>query len=388
MRISGHADPAFGALATAFERMLEGAPGGASLAVQHEGRMVVDLWGGRRDAEGQLWERETPCVAYSTTKGVTSTALHLLVDRGAVSYDDAVAKHWPGFERGGKGDITIRDVLTHRAGLYDARRIVGDARNLLDWDETSERLAAATPAHRGPESSYHALTYGHLVGNVIERVSGMPFSRFVETELRVPLGLDGFHIGAPPDVIARAARLLRTTSGAPARRTRLPYVPPTLERFRDALMPKGMGRFDFSSPEALAAAIPAANGLFTARALARFYAMLAEGGTFEGKRYLGARTFREATTPHVRGGDRVLFIPQSWRLGYHRVNALTLHRSDKAFGHFGYGGSGAFCDPSRRLSLGFLVNFGFGTPVGDLRVWRLSGLAIAAASGAGKRRAA
>src|SRR5689334_1269674 len=120
MKLSGHADSDFDDLADALARMLHRAPGGASLAVYHHGRLVLDLWGGRRDPAGNPWERETSCVAYSTTKGVTSTALHLLADRGALSYDDPVAKHWPEFAQNGKGAITIRDVLTHRAGLYDA----------------------------------------------------------------------------------------------------------------------------------------------------------------------------------------------------------------------------------------------------------------------------
>ena len=372
--------------------MLVDAPGGASLAVSHEGRMVVDLWGGVRDNEQKPWERETPCVAYSTTKGVVSTALHMLRDRGALDYDDPVAKHWPGFERAGKGDITIRDLLTHRAGLYDARRIVGEAENLLDWDEVTERLAAAAPGDRGPRSSYHALTYGHLVGNVVARVSGMSLSRFVETELRAPLGLDGFHIGAPPEAIAHAARLMRGPRREGPRPRKKPnaalrMVAPFFDEFRAALLPTGMARFDMSSDEALAASIPAANGLFTARALAGFYAMLAEGGTLDGRRYVGKETLAEATRPYVRGGDRVLLFPLAWRLGYHRVGALSRHRAPLAYGHFGYGGSGAFCDPQRRLSFGFLVNYGFGTPVGDLRVWRLAGLALAGAEKRTRRAA-
>lgn len=385
MRIHGDSERAFSPLIEAFERIVEDAPGGAALAVYHRGRKVVDVWAGKRDAEGRPWERDTATVVFSTTKGVASTVLHQLVDRGLLSYDDPVAKHWPGFAQRGKGDITVRDVLTHRAGLSDTRRLLGDARELLDWEGMLRRLEEAEPGDRGPRSSYHALTYGHLVGGIAEKVTGTPFPRLVRTMIAEPLDLEGFHIGAPESATQHAARLIfgrgGSSGGSKKKRKplRLRFRAPFLEPFRDALFPRGIHRFDMSSPEALAACIPAANGLFTARDLARMYAALAEGGSLDGTRILSREALDRVRRPVVSGPDRVLLVPMGWRLGYHRVGTLSRRTAPGAIGHYGFGGSGAFADPERRLAVAFVVNYGFGTPVGDLRVWYLNGVALGCA---------
>jgi CubicO group peptidase (beta-lactamase class C family) len=334
----------------------------------------------------------------------------MLVDRGLVRYDDAVVRYWPEFGQRGKDKITVRQVLTHSAGLFDARSLIAHADDLLDWDKTCAALAQAPAAHLpGRYHAYHALTYGHLVGEVVRRASGMPFSRFVDQEIAQPLGLKDFFVGAPDDAIARAARLIfpkrevstkpRTEGeGAKAKRgsgrakqlaamqrvLRVFGVPMSLERFQGAFSPRGINRWDMSAPRVLSACIPAVNGLFSARDLARFYGALAEGGTLDGVRLLSQRTLSEATRQHRRGPDGVLVLPMGWRLGYHAVATRTGVLKG-AFGHFGYGGSGAWASPDDRVALGFTVNAGTGTPVGDFRVMKLNSVALACVKARGHR---
>ena len=165
------------------------AGGGAALCVYHRGECVVDTWGGVRNREGDPWERDTLALSYSTTKGVASTLLHILVDRGLVDYDAPVAEYWPEFAAAGKDSITVRQVMCHEAGLYDVRGMIDHARRMLDWAYMTEVLAAARPAHEpGATHGYHGLTYGWLVGEIVERVSGMSFSEFLARELAEPLG--------------------------------------------------------------------------------------------------------------------------------------------------------------------------------------------------------
>ena len=392
-RTSGHVERGFEPLARELERQLHKLGGGAALCVYHEGACVVDLWGGVRDDVGTPWARDTMCVCFSTTKGVASTALHVLADRGQIDYDAPVARYWPEFAQAGKERITVRELLCHRAGLHDVRGLVDDARRLLEWDTMTAALARARPAPPPPgASAYHALTYGHLVGELVRRVSGRSLSAFVADEIAGPLGLDGLYVGAPEAELPRAARLvhaggLRETGESPkrhqaARRRRAAFGmvervlrlvghPFEVRRVEEALAPRGIARLDFSSPEVLRACIPSANGLFTARSLARMYGALAEGGALGGVRLVRPETVAAATEVQVHGFDQVIVFKMRWRLGYHRIGTFR-GVPRRAFGHFGWGGSGAWADPTRRLSFGYVVNAGSGTPIGDLRILRLN----------------
>lgn len=146
----------------------------------------------------------------------------------------------------------------------------------------------------------------------------------------------------------------------------------------EALFPSGIARFDWNETDVVRACIPAANGMFDARSLAAMYAMLANEGSLHGVRVIDAAIVRRAGTIESRRRDQVLPMPMQWRLGYHRV--LTLGASvPRGFGHFGFGGSGAFCDPSRNLSVALVLNHGVGTPFGDVRMWGLSAAVVHAA---------
>jgi CubicO group peptidase (beta-lactamase class C family) len=372
------------------------------VCVYHHGVCVVDLWGGWRDGEGRPWERDTMSPSFSTTKGVASTVVHVMVDRGRLDYEAPVADYWPEFAQNGKAGITVRHVLAHQSGLYHIRQMIDRADRMLDWAYMVRAIERATPLHPpGTRTGYHGLTYGFLVGELIQRVTGKWFSGVVQEWLAEPLGLDGLYIGAPADQLHRAAKLIwPRTFGSGLLRAGGPLIGDVLMRsatlvqpildatpvrfdlpsILDALAPRGISTFDFGAEQTLRVAIPAANGLFTARSLARMYAALACGGVVDGVRLLSPQTLARATEVQRTGGAR-LVVPfdMRWRLGYHGV--FTTHGVPRhAFGHFGFGGSGAWADPRRELAVALIVNSGMGTPFGDLRTARISGAALASAN--------
>jgi CubicO group peptidase (beta-lactamase class C family) len=398
--LSGRHEPGFEELARAFEGVLARPPfGGAALTLYLDGKPVFDMWGGPRDNEGNPWLERTTSVSFSTTKGIAATALHIAADRGLLRYDDPVSVYWPEFAQRGKSAVTVRHVLNHSAGLYDAFNVIERAEDLFDWDKTVTALAGAPLAHApGRYHAYHALTYGFLVGEIVRRVTNEPFSAFIEREIARPLGLRDFHVGAPEPALAWAAhtfqrvphhggtrsveqvramrqrreRRVRTL----ARVLRVFGVPMKVERMHDAFATRGIGKWDFASPEVLRACIPSVNGLFAARDLARMYAALAAGGSLNGTRLMSSETLRQATWVHTRKPDGVLVAPMGWRLGYHAVfSSRGVVRG--AFGHFGYNGSGAWASPLHNASLGYVVNAGSGTPVGDWRMVKLTSAALA-----------
>jgi CubicO group peptidase (beta-lactamase class C family) len=403
---SGHTDgwlhPDFISVANAMKTQLRRYDGGAAVCVYHRGRCVVDLWGGVRNRAGALWQSDTMAPSFSTTKGVASTLVHIMVDRGLLDYDARVSSYWPEFAQAGKRDITLRQVLTHQSGLYHIRQMIDHADRMLDWDYMVKAIERCEPIHPpGERTGYHGLTYGFLVGEVLQRVTGERFSDLVESEIAGPLGLDGMYVGAPDEVHHRAADLMwsRTAEGlrqaAPAGLVAkgigsvaslgsdwmqgalgMVGLDFDLASLLDALAPRGISRFEFDSSETMRAAIPAGNGLFTARSLARMYAALAGGGELDGVQLISKQTLARATE-RQEGTKRFAVLPfdMGWRLGYHSV-VTTRGFPKHGFGHFGFGGSGAWADPSRELAVALIVNCGMGTPFGDTRTARISGAAL------------
>ena len=325
-------------------------------------------------------------MCFSTTKGVTSTALHVLADRGQIDYDTPVATYWPEFAQAGKERITVRHVLTHSAGLHRMSTLVDGAHRMLDWDYMVDALARARPAYEpGTRHGYHGLTYGWLVGELIRRVSGRPIAQFVADELARPLGLDGRYIGCPPEQRGRISPLAPMSSSigrrleGPAGRIPMLKFPvsPQGRRLVSTLLPRGIEDVLWGA-DVMDAAIPAANGFFTARSLAKLYAMLAGGGEVDGIRLLSRSTVGQINVVHSRGPDYVLVLPMGWRLGYHQ--AFTSRGALRgAFGHFGLGGSGGWADPQRGLALAMVCNRGTGTPIGDRRIGQLGTAVVRAA---------
>ena len=382
-------EPIADALAAQLRRPSSALAGGASVCVYHRGRPVVDIWGGTRDALGKPWEEDTIALSFSTTKGVLATLVHRLVDQGFLDLDDPVARYWPEFAQAGKHAITIRQLLSHHAGLHAIRPLIRDAAQMLDWRAMTEALAAAAPRKDSAgRSSYHAITYGWLVGELVRRVTQGTVNDALQAELGDALDLDGAFIGAPLAVRHRVATLLPPRApgaGSPFGRAGFSVAAFALRslwklfglnpaEFGNAMLPPGGGDIFFSQ-EVLDAEIPSANGVYSARSLSLIYSMLAGGGTLDGKRLRSAETLANATEVQSRKRDTVLGWPMRWRLGFHGVGTLR-GMLPRAFGHFGYGGSGAWADPERDLAFAMTLNRIAGTPVADTRILRLGALAV------------
>jgi len=178
------------------DKLASGDELGASIAIDIDGETVVDIWGGFRDeARAIPWTRDTITNVWSTTKTVTNLAALMLVDRGELDVQAPVATYWPEFAAAGKQDIRVRHVLSHTSGVsgWDQPFITED---MYDWDKSTAQLAAQAPwGEPGTASGYHALNQGHLVGEILRRITGKSLKQFVAEEIAGPLGAD-FQIGA------------------------------------------------------------------------------------------------------------------------------------------------------------------------------------------------
>lgn len=394
--INGYYEPQFQSVIDTFSAQLPQSPrvGGAALTVYHNNQKVVDIWAGVARKDGTPWQANHMSLSYSTTKGVVSTLAHMLVERGLLSYDRPIADYWPAFAQNGKHGITLRHVLTHESGLYHIRSMIADAKEMLDWQHMLTVMEQAKPLHAaGQHVGYHAMTFGWLVGGLIEKVTEEPLAKTLNDFIVEPLELDGCYIGVPTSQLPRCTEIIGAPRYSSVKKTpsqwsiwqqkltekalRLTGFEPNTAA--EALIPKGMSKFYLDVPESLQACIPGANGVFTARSLAKLYAMLANQGEFNGVRLLSPATISTLAKVYNRSRGDVVPMPMNWRLGYHRV-FTTWPRTPYAFGHFGYGGSGAWADPSRHLSVGYIVNTGSGSPFADLRLWRINTAIIQAIS--------
>ncbi|WP_382465446.1 serine hydrolase domain-containing protein [Streptomyces noursei] len=338
---------------------------GAAVCVYHDGRPVVDLWGGIADPDtGRPWQRDTLQLVYSATKGATATAVHLLAQRGALDLDAPVAKYWPEFAANGKAEIPVRWLLSHQAGLVALDQPVPLA-DALAWQPMADALAAQRPLWTpGTAHGYHGRTWGWLVGEVIRRVSGRTPGRFFAEEIAAPLGLD-FFIGLPASERDRVSRMVYREPNVDF--TALPpeSIPEELREqvaaWRDpnsfsnrAYAITAPAAIDFDSPEVQTAELPASNGIGTARALARMYAALI--GEVDGVRVLTPETLASATKEQTNGKDQVLVAPSRFSSGYQLPTEDNPMTGQDSFGHTGRGGSLGFADAEHGIAFGYVMN--------------------------------
>ncbi|GKQ41805.1 serine hydrolase domain-containing protein [Streptomyces sp. A012304] len=358
--VHGHCDPRFAAVRAAFEENFrERGELGAAVAVTVDGVTVADLWGGWADAaRTRAWERDTVVNVWSTSKGPTALCAHILADRGLLDLDAPVAVYWPEFAAAGKEGVLVRHLLSHRAGLSGLRE-PHTLEQLYDWELTTARLAATEPWWEpGTRSGYHAFTYGHLIGEVVRRVSGLLPGAFLEREVTGPLGLD-FTIGLPEKEAGRAAELVHAPA-APSGEQAAAFdqlAPAALASLANPLVGAG----EANSPGWRAAEIPAANGHGTARAVAALYGVLAGQGSRGGRRVLSAEAAERVR--EGQGSCRDLVLGAG--LGHETEIGLGLWLSGphgsygpnpRAFGHDGFGGSCGLADPEAGVSLGYVMN--------------------------------
>lgn len=277
--VQGAADPNFLCAVRTFAAMFPHPRlGGGALAVYLNGEPVVDVWTGYSDRRGRVaWTADTGATVFSATKGVAATVIHRLVDRGLIDYDAPVAEYWPEFGANGKADITVREMMRHRAGLSHLNGL--SKADLMDHLAMEERIAAAPASGLLGKPAYHALTYGWLLSGLARAVTGKGMRQLIREEVAAPLNTDGLHLGRPPaDSPTRAAQIIHPQLNIPN---------PLFNHFAPKLathpLTAGFGALYFPGMKAvvqgnvplLDSEIPAANGVATARGLARMYGALA-----------------------------------------------------------------------------------------------------------------
>jgi CubicO group peptidase (beta-lactamase class C family) len=363
VEIHGRCDPRFGAVKEAFaENWAKHGEVGASLALVVDGELVVDLWGGHADAaRTRAWERDTIVNVYSTTKGVTTMCAHRLVDEGLLDVDAPVATYWPEFAQGGKENVTVRHLLSHRAGLPAFREFL-PAGSAGKWEFLTEKLAATEPWWEpGTQHGYHAVTFGYLVGEVIRRITGTSVGTYFRKELAEPLGLD-FHIGLAEEHDVRTAEMIPAPAVMPDPSTPMgqAMLNPNSMQFRAFMMsPEALQPGYVNTREWRAAEIPAANGHGDARSLARLYGALATDGTLDGQRVLSKEAIAAATAEQAYGMDSIIFFPMRYGLGFmleHPEGEMRLSPGGSIFGHAGMGGSFGYADPEAGIGMGYTMN--------------------------------
>ncbi|MFJ9548363.1 serine hydrolase domain-containing protein [Streptomyces erythrochromogenes] len=342
---------------------------GAAVAVYRDGRKVVDLWGGTRDADadadadaGEPWTEDTAQIVRSATKGVAAAVPLLLHQRGLLDLDAPVGAYWPEFKAGGKERILVRDLLAHRAGVPALDRGL-TAAEAADGVSGPHAVAAQHPFWEpGAGHGYHAQTYSWLLSELVLRVTGRTLGSVLAEDIAEPLGLD-FWIGLP-DAEADAGRVGRVAPVEPPESAGMLRTRPRRNVSEAYADPASLTRRAFAAIDPLpdenapayrAAELPASNGIGTARALARFYG--ATIGVVED----GARIFTRATTAiaareHSAGPDRVLVVNTRFGAGYMLHGPASPLLSPASFGHPGRGGSLGFADPDAGIGFGYVTN--------------------------------
>jgi len=333
---------------------------------------VVDLWGGYLDeARTQPWRQDTVTTVFSTTKGVSATALALAHSRELLEWDVPVARYWPEFAQAGKQDITVRQLCDHQAGLCAIDESL-DAEILGDLDRLAAILARQKPAWEpGSRHGYHAISLGWYQGELLRRVDPQHRSlgHFFREELAVPLGLE-FHIGLPatfpesriapihPLKVVHALLEARAPNTLPAKML-LGMLNPWSLTGRAFANPRMRDPADFNrSPALRAVEIPSVNGIGDARSLARLYSAFACGGAELGLRKETLESLMaEPAGPSGGLDDLVLRAETSFSLGFMKPSPVYDFASSRhAFGTPGAGGSFGFADPDARLAMGYVMN--------------------------------
>ncbi len=365
VEIRGYCDKRFigvrDALAKNFEGGLEV---GASFAATIDGEFVVDIWAGYADAaRSRPWERDTIVNVYSTTKVMTALCMHMLVDRGQLDLDAPVASYWPEFAQAGKEKLPVRYLLSHQSGLSGWVEPI-TVETMYDWDRSVALLAEQAPLWEpGTASGYHSYTFGHLLSEVLRRITGKSLGTFFREEAAGPLGAD-FHIGFGEELDARVAELVPPEEPEP----------PESPEYPNSKLGKAMAN-SATPVEATrtrawrAAEIPAANGHGNARSVARVAATLACGGELDGIRLLSMPTIERSIEEQCYGRDLVLDQPIRWGLGWGlKSKEMPLGPNEREFYWGGRGGSAVVIDLDARMSFAYVMNRMTSASLGDARV--------------------
>jgi CubicO group peptidase (beta-lactamase class C family) len=335
------------------ERLASGDELGASIVINIDGDNVADMWGGFRDeARTVPWTEDTITNVWSTTKTITNLAALMLADRGQLDVYAPIARYWPEYGANGKQDIEVRHLLSHTSGVsgWEQPFLTED---MYDWDKSTSQLASQAPWWEpGSASGYHAQNQGHMVGEIIRRITGKSLKQFVAEEIAGPLGAD-FQIGAQERDWARIADVV---------------PPPPLPFDMDAIDMQSPAFKTMTGPVPDAAAantagwrnadMGAINGHGNARSVARIMSALALGGEVDGIRLLSQKTIDLIFDEQSNGVDLVLGVPLRLGIGYGLPLLETVpYLPDERICFWGgWGGSIIAMDLDRRMTISYMMN--------------------------------
>lgn len=398
--VKGYVAPGFEPVRDAFEQNFkEGKEDGAACAVYFRGERVVDLWGGLRDPKtGAPWEEDTLVLVFSTTKGVSSLALAVAHSQGLFDYDERVATYWPEFARGGKEDVTVRQLLSHQAGLAAISEKL-DLRVLADPERLADALGKQAPAWTpGDHHGYHGITLGWYESELLRRVDPKrrTIGRFFADEVAAPLDVE-FYIGLPSSVDRARVATLQADRFALRMLLNLHKMPPAF--VLGFLTPGSITNRSFSNPAVLGdpkryndeelrrIELPASNGIGRVRDIAKAYGTFAIGGGPLGLKASTLRALEEPAQPPRKGSfDLVLRRDMNYSLGYCKPSSsFRFGSSSRAFGTPGAGGSFGFADPDLQLGFAYAMNRMDFYLVQDPRELRVSRAAEACAARVAER---
>lgn len=350
-----------------FERNLrERGDVGAAVAVVVGGTPVVDLWGGWLDAgRTRPWGRDSIVNVWSLGKAVTAICLLQQVEAGRVELEAPVARYWPEFGQAGKDELPVKYLLSHQAGLPAVAKPLPPGANLLSWETMTAALAEQEPWWTpGERFGYHVNTFGFLAGEVLRRVDGRGVGTYIREELAEKHGVD-FLVGFGPEHDARVADWIpyQAEAGEESQRPWLGRDPATLSGVDLARVlayrnPPGHPEGGVNSRMWRAAEYPSTNPHSNARAVARLFGALADGGDVDGKQVLPPELIERANTIEADGEDAVLGRPNRFGLGFQLTNPgiRPLGPNPRAFGHYGNGAILGFADPDAGVGFGFVCN--------------------------------
>lgn len=353
--VSGEVDPGFVRVQEVFqENFAEREELGAAVSVWHDGRKVVDIWGGWCDPmHTKPWNENTIVCMMSIAKGMTALCAHILIERGRMELEAPVAEYWPAFAQAGKAAITVRQLIGHHAAMvYPDNAPDG---SYFDWHAMVEALAAKSPDWEpGSLGAYHSSTYGYLIGELIRQVDGRTPGLFFREEIAEPLQLD-YHIGLSEDELARVADIVPNPGSATYNARQDPTT--NLGRAWRALPP--VDGVIYNDHRYRTRELPSSNGHGNARAVAKLYALLACGGKLGEKRLFLAETVARIAEQQW---DNVCGLTgRRYRMGLglflNTPEFAPMGPNPQSFGHIGAGGALGFADPDGRLSFSYCSNY-------------------------------
>lgn len=351
--VHGDCDPAFNSVRELLQqRIASGDEIGASLCINIDGKNVVDLWGGHADeAHTRSWEKDTITMIWSSSKVVTNLAANILADRGLLNLNEKVATYWPEFAANGKENITVSQILSHTAGV-SSWPLGTTLEEILDVEGATKKLEEMAPLWTpGELIGYHLVTQGHLVGEIVRRVTGKTLNQFIVDEIATPLGAD-FRLGLPEDLWSRAADIV-------------PFTPSPLP----AIDPESIAAKSYAgtpilpsvpnTPAMRARELGAIGGFSNARALARIGSIVSLNGTVDGKQFLSPRAIENMMQEQIAGVDAVLFLYIRFGLGVALPAPQTfpwIPDGRRICFWGGWGGSFFLMDLDRRMTIGYVMN--------------------------------